>query len=379
VGAGALLLLIYEARACNIPVFRYALERWFPDPYEAILFHRGPLDENDKKLVAWLEHYSDKNMAAPEDAKADPRAVNLIVRTCDTTGLLYSAPAWAGPFEKAALALLDQQSRAPWLLVRYPRSTNIAREACSGPLTAASARSLLDSPLRRELARRLMAGESAVWILIESGNKSLDEEAYALLERQLQRLEKTLELPKLTPSPRDKLLFTDGPKLRIGFSLLRVARTDPAEAALVRMLLSMEDDLWARKEPVVFPVFGRGLALYALVGRGINESNLAETAAFVIGACSCEAKKQNPGVDILMTEDWEGGLSGRLTRTPLLGLVDTLPPPVSAPPPTSTPASGAIPIGNKRLLEGVVLAVLGGAIVLTLIGWFFRGKSQPRG
>ena len=161
-----------------------------------------------------------------------------------------------------------------------------------------------------------MAGESAVWILIDSGDKALDDAAYELLTKQLPRLGRTLELPKLTPAPRDKLLFADGPKLRIAFSVLRVARADADEAALVRILLGMEDDLWARSEPVVFPVFGRGLALYALVGKGINENNVAETAAFIIGACSCEAKKQNPGVDILLTEDWEGGLSGRLDRHP---------------------------------------------------------------
>src|SRR5207253_425100 len=206
---------------------------------------------------------------APEEPQTDPRTANIVLRTRDIGGLLFSAPAWSGPFEKATLALLDQHARAPCLVLRYPRSANIAREAWSGPLTAAAARNLLDSPLRRELARRLMAGESAVWILVDSGNKALDDAAYALLEKQLQRLEKTLELPKLTPSPRDKLLFADGPKLRIAFSILRVARADADEAALVRMLLSMEDDLWARNEPVVFPVFGRGLALYALVGKGI--------------------------------------------------------------------------------------------------------------
>jgi len=30
------------AHACQVPVFRYALERWTPDPYEAFVIHRGP-------------------------------------------------------------------------------------------------------------------------------------------------------------------------------------------------------------------------------------------------------------------------------------------------------------------------------------------------
>ena len=29
--------------ACSVPVFRYALERWLADPYQAVVFHRGSL------------------------------------------------------------------------------------------------------------------------------------------------------------------------------------------------------------------------------------------------------------------------------------------------------------------------------------------------
>ena len=34
-------LLAVPARACNVPVFRYALERWPADRYEVTVFHRG--------------------------------------------------------------------------------------------------------------------------------------------------------------------------------------------------------------------------------------------------------------------------------------------------------------------------------------------------
>ncbi|HUQ72324.1 MAG TPA: hypothetical protein VM165_22550, partial [Planctomycetaceae bacterium] len=32
--------------ACNVPVFRYALEHWRPDPYRLTVLHRGPLDDD---------------------------------------------------------------------------------------------------------------------------------------------------------------------------------------------------------------------------------------------------------------------------------------------------------------------------------------------
>ena len=35
------------AHACQIPVFRYALERWQATPYEVVIFHRGPLSPAD--------------------------------------------------------------------------------------------------------------------------------------------------------------------------------------------------------------------------------------------------------------------------------------------------------------------------------------------
>ena len=50
-----LILLVLSAAAlaptCNIPVFRYALERWPADSYEVILFHRGPLTAAEQALA----------------------------------------------------------------------------------------------------------------------------------------------------------------------------------------------------------------------------------------------------------------------------------------------------------------------------------------
>ena len=45
------LALAVPAGACNVPVFRYALERWPPGVYEVVVFHRGALSPADKKVV----------------------------------------------------------------------------------------------------------------------------------------------------------------------------------------------------------------------------------------------------------------------------------------------------------------------------------------
>jgi hypothetical protein len=150
--------------------------------------------------------------------------------------------------------------------------------------------------------------------MIESGNKQKDDETAKWLQDRLTGLEMTLKLPELTQTPKDKLRLDVA--LKIEFSMMRLARRDPKETELVRILVGMEDDLEDRNEPIVYPVFGRGLALWAIVGKGITEENLSRAAKFLVGPCSCEIKAQNPGVDLLLTADWEERLTTRVTIAP---------------------------------------------------------------
>src|ERR1700710_1421100 len=39
------------ARACTIPVFRYALERWVPSPYEIVVFDHGGLSRAQQGML----------------------------------------------------------------------------------------------------------------------------------------------------------------------------------------------------------------------------------------------------------------------------------------------------------------------------------------
>src|SRR5690606_34586936 len=42
--------------ACNVPVFRYAMAYWEPDPFRVVLLHRGPLAEEVRVEVTELQH-----------------------------------------------------------------------------------------------------------------------------------------------------------------------------------------------------------------------------------------------------------------------------------------------------------------------------------
>jgi hypothetical protein len=128
-----------------------------------------------------------------------------------------------------------------------------------------------------------------------------------LVEERLDYLLGVLSLPELDAQDiANGLVSVSQEELRLDFSLLRISRQDPNERALLSMLMHSEDDLQGfAGKPMVFPVFGRGRALYALVGKGIAAETIEEAATFLIGKCSCQVKEQNPGIDLLFTADWK--------------------------------------------------------------------------
>ncbi|MBI5799213.1 MAG: hypothetical protein HZA92_00595 [Verrucomicrobia bacterium] len=274
--------------ACSVPVFRYALEHWPPDSYQAIVFHRGPLTAPQQTLATELGR----------DGLAGRLRANVSVQTVDLAQ--STTPEMLELWERAAPATL------PWLIVRYPQASRRPDNVVSAPLTAEALQQSLDSPARTELFRRLARGDSAVWVLMEIGNPKRDDETTTLVETRLAYLATVLKLPATDPQDVATGLFSPPEGgLKLAFSLLRVSRSDPAEATFVRMLLGSESDLAGIQEPMLFPVFGRGRALYALAGKGISHETLDEAATFLIGKCSCQVKELNPGVDLLLAADWD--------------------------------------------------------------------------
>ncbi|MBV8878389.1 MAG: hypothetical protein JO332_00360, partial [Planctomycetaceae bacterium] len=111
--------------------------------------------------------------------------------------------------------------------------------------------------------------------------------------------------------------------------------------------------------PVAFPIFGRGRALWALAGAGLNAQFIAEAGTFLTGACSCEAKEFNPGVDLLFAADWEAGLSAAPERERLPDpLLKPRPPEPPAPPAPSGESSGVV-LWGALLAVGLLVAISG--------------------
>lgn len=247
----ALLFLLFataSAFACSVPVFRYALEHWAADPYRVTVPYGTKLEGNFKVTNAG----------------------------------------------------------APKIELRQPASMRNDDLVWSADFSAANLKALVDSPARQDIAERLGAGESAVWVLLECGDKAQDDTAAKFLDERLEYLSSVMELPKLDEQDiRNGLVSVPSDGLRLAFSTLRLRRDDAAERAFIAMLLASEPDLRSLREPIAFPIFGQGRVLYALVGRGIKVETVDRAAHFLIGSCSCQVKEQNPGVDLVMAVDWK--------------------------------------------------------------------------
>lgn len=274
-----------DALACSVPVFRYALERWEPDPYRIIVPRSTDLTQPERASVARLRQFGRAaklggvaNLEVVADAEAD-------AARSPAEGLVLLPPA----------RLASEEPVLTW------------------KLSEENVDALCESPARTRIAEGLLEGDSAVWILLTGPEPEKNRVAKESLAAALREAEETLTLPEIVPADlEEENLKLSAESVRIGFSVVEVARDDPAEAALVQMLLASEPDLRDAEfasEPMAFPVFGRGRVLYALIGRGINESVVSKACAFLVGACQCTVKSDNPGVDLLMNVDWQSRIT----------------------------------------------------------------------
>ncbi len=261
---------VAKAQACSVPVFRYALNYWQADVYE---------------------------LHAHAARVSDDLSINLV-----------NKPTAAGA---ARLMTGD-------------------REIWTGDLTSDKLATLLDSPVRREIASRILRGDSVVWVLVESGDAAKDDSAEQMLTKRLRYLESIAVMPELRPDdPFNRL--GPGPALAVRHSVIRLSRKDPREAFTLAML---ERDVKNATSTIVYPVFGRGRVLIALPPEKLTTDNIDEVSAFLTSACSCEVKDRRVGWDLLLQCDWDEELA-RAERQRLAG------PPTRSPAPATRPAAAS--------------------------------------
>ncbi len=282
----ALAALPAVALACSIPVFRYAIEHWQPDPYQVFVYHDQALTAEDHELIGWLRE-QEANGANVEEHLIDMRQ----------------------PLDPADQARWERLGdvKPPRLVVQLPKRIGDGEApVSSAPWNREELQSLVRSPKRSELAERLTRGD-VVWVFFDGTTKEENDRVYTLLEEQIAVQQETIKLGEIDEADR-KDLAGDPTELKVKFSALRLARDDAAEKWFREILLSIEPDLRddeLKDQPMVFPVFGRARALYALVGQGINADMIKEAAVFLTEGCQCTVKAENPGVDLLVPVRWD--------------------------------------------------------------------------
>jgi hypothetical protein len=257
-----------RASACSIPVFRYALDRWSADAYRLEV---SAADAKDEAVAKFLRNLG--------------------------TSSPYNIEATRLPAEVAG----------PSRLLFPPGKDGQRPEVWSGTLNAEVLGQFTQSPVRQQMVEQIIAGASAVWLFVESGDQAADDAAVAKLEKRLRYLENVAQLPHIDPTdPTSKL--GPGPKLQVKFKVLRVAKTAAPEGLFLKTLAGAKATKELTKGAWLAAVFGRGRVLGSWPVAGFGDEQVEEVCLFLLGACSCQVKNLNPGWDLLLSADWEGQL-----------------------------------------------------------------------
>jgi len=318
-----------SAQACSIPVFRYALDRWPADPYALEV---SPVDARTDDVSHFLRNFTDST-----------------------------------PLNVTPVRLKEEGSSR----LNFPHNAAAEVPAWSGSLDRVTLSSLTDSPARTELVRRILAGESGVWLLVESGEKNVDERAAAALEKRLHYLEQVAQIPENDPSDPTSQLGP-GPALRVKFSVIRVRRQETSEQPLLKMLAGPKSGGAISTGPWLALVFGRGRVLGAWPAEGFGDEQIDEACLFLLAACSCQVKRMNPGWDLLLNANWNEALqaagsgSGELQQRAASDSNKAALPPIETVTVTASPAAPRVEVSHHGLgvaaPAAFVLLVLGSAL-----------------
>jgi hypothetical protein len=261
--AGALAV---SACACSLPVFRFALDRWPPDTFRLLVAEQEAMEPAIGKFL--------RNFGADS-------GLNLEIQ---------------------------RTPEGPSRLLRPPHGDAAETTLWQGNIDANWLQELGKSPAHEKIVGHLLAGDSAVWVLVESGHSAQDEAAATSLEKRLGYLQQVIQIPPADPNDLSSRPGP-GPELAVRFSLVRlppaaVTGEDP-EALLRAALAGPHSGLASLDKPWFAAVFGRGRVLGAWPAADFGAEQIDEICIFLSGACSCQVKRQNPGWDLLLKVDWE--------------------------------------------------------------------------
>ncbi|HIG26283.1 MAG TPA: hypothetical protein EYQ50_00195 [Verrucomicrobiales bacterium] len=307
-----ILLLPGKVLACSVPVFRYALERWERDLYQVVVIKAGKFTEEQVELAQSLQAVS----------VLGEGVMNINVSLAD-----ISDPEMRQTLHRVYPSSREIRGDAAELVLFYPKEQGNQTLLWQEDFSQSAVDAFVESAAVLDLMKPILQGTSVVFLMVESGNASKDHAASQLVRETLEALEEQIELPEgvvnlagkvtggnlsvyeaLSDDPTNQL--KSGIPLRIEFELRHLPKNKKAPI-LRSILLNMDQRLFEfPEEPMLFSIFGRGRVLPPMVGEGISKQNITDAAMYLCGACSCQMKAQNPGIDSLSNVDWFRYLEG---------------------------------------------------------------------
>ena len=280
--------------ACDTPVYRWAMYHWSPTPYYVGYIYRDAPAEGDAAVNELLKK-----------AFEGKPPVNVLFEAVD----LAKTPPERLPKPIREALEKHKDLSPPFHVVISPWGATVF----VGQLDEAGAKAMFDSPARAKTAELLAAGHAAVFLMLPGK----DAEATTRAREQVQSLVDMAaggEIPVSAPaeamsepssaekpaSDDDRLRAAN----RLDVGLVEVDPAKPEERWLVDMLMATEDLKEQADKPMVFAVYGQGRVMPGYIDKGITKDNLADLMAFLGGACSCQVKDQNPGLDLVFAWDW---------------------------------------------------------------------------
>ena len=325
----------------SLPMFQHAFENIEPEPYRIVVFDDGSENESTQTLVEALI----KVTRSSGDGDA-----NLTVDVVDIENLTD---------EQRSTLDLSSIGRIASARAYFPESTGIEFPFWDGAFTNEFASSLIHSPSRREIIDRFAKGASAVWLLIESGNDDLDQEAQDILE-EFQTFNVANHAASIAATPGEEP-EPDTP-WTVTFSVVSFNPADPDEEFFARMLLRGDTSL---DGPKVVPIFGRGRMLPPIDGDALTESAILEAAEYLSSEVTAANLNIDMGRDLLFHCDWDE----LLRRIDLKNR--------RKPPPSRTPLN-APPTGTEPILQTVLLSSLGFVLFVVLVIGILRTGRRDR-
>ena len=211
-------LVAQTAMACDTPVYRYAMYKWRPAPYEVYFFHNaGPMeaDQQVQKAIAAL-------------AEDQTKQTNIVYIPVDLT---KDKELTGVPADVKEAWLKRKEPTTPHYMVVSPMGAQVF----NGMLKKEDVASLIDSKSRLAIAKQLHAGKLGAFIFL-TGN---DAEANSRAEAVLNGFAKDVAAGKLDLEPKtiddfpnlqDKPPIEEKPKtMPQGIGIVKVARDDKNE------------------------------------------------------------------------------------------------------------------------------------------------------